>query len=189
MYISDHRLRSAVRVLNAGGLLAHPTEGVWGLACDPLQPHAVLRLCAAKRRDPNKGLILVAAHIDALLPYLHADAQAHLPQAQATWPGPSTWILPAAANLPWWIRGQHRSVAVRVSGHPLVAALCEAFGGALVSTSANISGHPPALHGWQMRAQMRAWVGAVLAGELQTPGQPSAIIDADSGNTLRGKQA
>lgn len=186
MFISPHQLRQSVRILRAGGLLAHPTEGVWGLACDPLNPIAVTRLLAAKQRNPDKGFILVAAEAAMLQPYLAADSQDHLKKAQATWPGPNTWLLAANPALPWWITGAHESIATRVSDHPLVAALSQALGGALISSSANRSGHPAARNAWQVRAQLRPWLDGVLAGELQTPGQPSAIYDAASGQKLRG---
>lgn len=186
MTLSRHRLARAVRVLHGGGLLAHPTEGVWGLACDPLQPRAVMRLLAAKRRDPDKGLILIASHVEAFLPYLAPDIEDALQSAQATWPGPTTWLLPASPELPWWLGGAHETLAVRVTAHPLAALLCEAFGGALVSSSANVSGHPAAQSALQVRRQIGEWVDILLQGELQTPGQPSTIRDAASGQTLRG---
>ncbi len=185
MFVSSHRLQQAVRILHRGGLVAHPTEGVWGLACEPLNPQAVMRLLAAKQRSPDKGLILVAAHIDAVLPYLAPGNDAILQQAEATWPGPVTWLMPAAPNTPWWLRGTHENIAVRVTAHPLAALLCLAFGGALVSSSANVSGHPAACHSWQVRAQLGEWVDMNLAGDLQTPGQPSEIRDAATGHSLR----
>ena len=165
--------------------MAHPTEGVWGLACDPLQPLAVQRLLAAKQRSSAKGLILVAANITSVLPYLDSSCEDGLKQAIASWPGPNTWILPAQPQCPWWLRGDHAGIAVRVTDHPVSAALCAEFGGALVSSSANISGHPAALHGWQARAQLGTWIDFVLAGELQNPGRPSTIRDATTGHSLR----
>lgn len=185
LLISPHRLRMAVRILRGGGLIAHPTEGVWGLACDPLQPHAVMRLLAAKRRDPGKGLILVAAEAQALSPYLAQLPDAMRARAAATWPGPVTWLMPANPSVPWWLRGSHESIAVRVTAHPLAALLCRAYGGALVSTSANRSARPAARSVCQVRAQLRGHVAMVLAGTLQTPGRPSTIREAVSGEVVR----
>ena len=129
----------AAAVLRAGGIVVHPTEAVWGLACDPASEAATLRLLALKQRSVDKGLILVAAspaqldrHVDwNALPPARRDAML------ASWPGPNTWIVPASAAVPAWIRGAHASVAVRVTAHAPAAALCTAFGGAIVSTSAN----------------------------------------------------
>lgn len=186
MYVSPHRLRLAVRILRGGGLIAHPTEGVWGLACDPLQPRAVLRLLAAKRRDPDKGLILVAADTRALAPYIAPVSDDVHSRAESSWPGPVTWLMPASPSVPWWLRGVHAKIAVRVTAHPLAALLCQAYGGALVSTSANISARPAARNAAQVRAQLRERVAMVLAGALQTPGRPSTIRDAVTGEVVRG---
>lgn len=180
---STWRLRHAARVLAAGGLVAHPTEGVWGLACDPEQPGAVLALLAAKQRDPAKGLILVAADEGQLEDYLDARP----PEAAlADWPGPVTWLLPAAPEVPWWLTGVHDTIAVRVTAHAATAALCRQFERPLVSTSANLAGRPPARHGWQARAALGSYLDLVLGGELDEPGQPSAIRDTD-GHYLRGE--
>ena len=178
------RLRHAVRTLRAGGLVAHPTEGVWGLACDPLLPTAVLRLLAVKRRDPAKGLILIVHQLDALRPFLDAPPD-QIERAQADWPGPVTWLLPVAPEVPWWLTGDHDTLAVRDTAHPVASALCRAFGAPLVSTSANLSGHPALRHPWQVRAQLGNAVDMLLAGELATPGHPSTIRDAATGDVIR----
>ncbi len=183
---APHQLRRAARKLRAGGLVAHPTEGVWGLACDPLNPQAVMRLLAAKRRDAAKGLILIAHDAKALAPFVDAKGHDAWQRACADWPGPVTWLLPANAQAPWWLTGAHASIALRVSAHAASAALCRAFGGALVSTSANVAGRPPAVHGWQVRARFGAHVDALVAGALDTPGIPSAIRDGRSGAVIRG---
>src|SRR5690606_23189567 len=136
---------SAAAVLRAGGIVAHPTEAVWGLACDPASEAATRRLLALRRPARDKGLILVAAsasQLDRLVDWsgLPDDRrQAVL----ASWPGPHTWIVPATAAVPAWIRGSHAGVAVRITAHPPAAALCTAFGGAIASTSANTAGAPP----------------------------------------------
>lgn len=183
--MSPWRLRRAARVLHCGGLVAHPTEGVWGLACDPANPGAIMRLLAAKQRDPGKGLILIGHNRDAIAPWLDPAAGTQMARAAADWPGPVTWLLPPHPRAPWWLTGQHDSIAVRVSAHPVAAALSRAFGGALVSTSANIAGHPAALSSWQVRAQLRDWVDLIIAGTLQNPGVPSTIRHGEDGRRLR----
>lgn len=178
------RIRHAARVLAHGGLVAHPTEGVWGIACDPEQPLAVMALLAAKRRDPAKGLILVAAEPEALLGYIDGPVPA---EALADWPGPETWLLPAAAGTPWWLTGDHDTIAVRVTAHATASTLCTAFGGALVSTSANQALRPAARNAWQARAALGDDVDLFLGGTLDRPGVPSRIRDA-SGHIVRGAQ-
>src|SRR5690606_18310794 len=134
----------AATALRSGGVIAYPTEAVWGLGCDPRNEAAVLRLLALKQREVDKGLILVGASEAQLTPYIDMLAldAAQRAAVLASWPGPHTWIVPASTQAPAWITGTHTGIAVRVSAHPTVIALCDAFGGALVSTSANRAGEP-----------------------------------------------
>lgn len=185
---SGHRLRTAARALRAGGLAAHPTEGVWGLACDPHNPDAVRRLLAVKRRDPDKGLILIAHRPDVLAPYTADNPQAWQ-RACAAWPGPSTWLLPADPALSRLLTGAHDRIALRVTAHPVAAALAQIFGGALVSTSANPGGRSAAAHAWQVRARLGRHVDVIVGGRLNHPGRPSTITDAVSGGVIRGPAA
>lgn len=182
---SAHRLRRAARVLAAGGLVAHATEGVWGLACDPLDPQAVLRLLALKRRDVARGLIVIGADAEQIAPFVARDAASAWDRATQSWPGPATWLLPATPGTPWWLTGSHDSIALRQTAHADSAALCRAFGGALVSTSANRSAHPPVRSTWQARARLGRGVDFILGGVPDTPGQPSTIRDAADGRVLR----
>lgn len=180
-------ITDAVTVLRRGGLVACPTEGVWGLGCDPFDEAAVLRLLALKQRPVDKGLILVAASAAQLDGLVDWDA---LPSGRrdavlASWPGPHTWIVPATPRVPRWITGDHAGVAVRVSAHPVVAALCEAFAGALVSTSANLAGDPAPRARAQLAAPIRGGVDAIVAGETSGLDQPTAIRDARNGRQLR----
>src|SRR5512143_218632 len=134
------QLREAVRVLHHGGLIAYPTEAVYGLGCDPRNADAVLRLLNLKQRPWQKGLILIAADLAQLDPYLLPLDEMMRARVVPTWPGPNTWLLPARVETPHWLRGEHDTLAVRVTAHPVAAALCRAFGGPIVSTSANLAG-------------------------------------------------
>lgn len=177
----------AASVLRAGGVVAYPTEAVWGLGCDPFDQAAVLRLLAIKQRPVDKGLILIAASLKQLdgladwnaLPSEHRDA------VLASWPGPNTWIVPAAARVPRWITGAHESVAVRISAHPVVIALCEAFGGVLVSTSANPAAAPPPRTAAAIDAGLLAAIDGCVTGETGALPRPTPIRDARSGAEIR----
>ncbi|MFT4256265.1 MAG: Sua5/YciO/YrdC/YwlC family protein [Pseudoxanthomonas sp.] len=173
--------------LHQGAVLAYPTEGVWGLGCDPRDEAAVLRLLAVKQREVGKGLILIAAHFEQLHPYLdlHALPSTRLDEIRATWPGPHTWVMPAAAAAPRWVAGQHAGIAVRVSAHPPVVALCQAFGGALVSTSANLTGEPAPRRREQLDAAVLSGIDGIIEGETGGLQRPSTIRDARSGALLR----
>ena len=179
---------AAAAALRRGGVIAYPTEAVWGLGCDPFDEAAVLRLLAIKQRPREKGMILIAgnaAQLDGLLDFDALSA----PQRAAvleTWPGPHTWVVPATARVPRWITGEHDGVAVRISAHPGVVALCAAFGGPLVSTSANLTGEPPAFHRDALDRALLARIDGVMAGETTGLAAPTAIRDARSGAQLRG---
>jgi L-threonylcarbamoyladenylate synthase len=177
----------AAAVLRRGGVIAYPTEGVWGLGCDPADARAVRRLLALKQREEAKGLILIAADLstfDDLLDW-SALSPARRAAVQASWPGPHTWIVPATPRVPAWVRGAHAGVAVRVSDHPAVVALCRAFGGALVSTSANRTGDPAPRRREALDPDLLAELDGVLAGETGGLAQATPIRDAASGVVLR----
>lgn len=184
--LSDWQLSQAVRTLHSGGVIAYPTEAVWGLGCDPWDIDAVNRILELKQRPVEKGLIVVAGSVDQvrfLLDPLPADQQ-H--KALDHWPGPYTCLLPDLLNqIPREVRGRHSSIAVRVSDHPLVQALCQAAGSPLVSTSANPAGRQPARHSWQVRRYFRNRLDRLVNGRLGGYRQPSKIIDIVSGKQLR----
>lgn len=178
-------LRRATSALRAGGVIACPTEAVWGLGCDPFDPDAVARLLHLKHRPVAKGLILVASdvsQVDFLLAGLSGEARATLAES---WPGPTTWLLPHHGSVPSWISGQHATVAVRVSSHPALAALCDAYGGPLVSTSANPGGARPARAIFQVYNYFGSALDYVLPGRLGARMRPTVIRDLASGAILR----
>ncbi len=170
----------------SGSVIAYPTEAVWGLGCDPKNRTAVHRILQIKQREESKGLILVAANqaqISELLVGL-SDRQRDL--LDRSWPGPITWLIPDPKNLiPEWIKGEHQSVAIRVSAHPVVIALCESFGGPIVSTSANRAGEPEIRSGLIIEEQFSFTIDAIVEGELGQSQQPSEIRDLTTGARLR----
>jgi L-threonylcarbamoyladenylate synthase len=182
----DHNLRNAVEVLNAGGVIAYPTEAVWGLGCDPFDALAVEKILRLKQRPVDKGLIVVAGDINQIAALIEPLSDAEKQLLTETWPGPTTWLLPDPNQcFPPWIRGTFSSVAVRVTAHPLVKRLCLAYGGPLVSTSANPATLPPA----RSRQRVMSWFGRhvdyVVPGRLGGNARPSVIRDLRSGSTIR----
>ncbi len=181
---SGFQLARARSVLRAGGVTAYPTEAVWGLGCDPFNPAAVERLIALKGRAAAKGLILVAADFAQLAELLAPLTEEQYRRVFASWPGPVTWLLPPAPAAPVWLRGSHPTLAVRVSAHPTVQALCRAFGGPLVSTSANPSGLRPARDPFTVRRYFGARIDRVVPGGLGGRERPSEIRDL-TGRVIR----
>ena len=180
------RLHQAARALQRGGIIAYPTEAVYGLGCDPYNNQALARLLHLKQRDPAKGLILVAADYQQLSPFVAENLPAHtLEKMQASWPGPVTWLVPAAPWVSPLLRGNHSSIAIRVSNHPLVIALCNQLGYALTSTSANPQSHTPARTALRVHQYFGNKLDYVLAGSLGGRQQPSEIRDALSGDVIR----
>ncbi|MEM1155803.1 MAG: Sua5/YciO/YrdC/YwlC family protein [Pseudomonadota bacterium] len=183
--LSAMHLRFASQLLAVGGVIACPTEAVWGLSCDPQNPDAVNRLLEIKGRPESKGLILVAANEQQLASLLTGLSDDKRQQLSASWPGPNTWLIPHRGLVKPWVHGEHDTVAVRVSDHPVVAALCLAWGGPLVSTSANPAGQEPP----RVQAEIESYFGEtldyILPGATGDLDRPTKIRDIASGEVLR----
>lgn len=182
--VSPSKLRQAKNIILAGGVIAHPTEAVYGLACDPANIDALLRLLSLKHRSWDKGLILVAADISQLDPYVVISPE-HEKKLVATWPGPVTWILPVKPGISPLLTGAHRSLAVRVSAHPVVQALCRECGHPLVSTSANVQSSPPARSALAVRRIFGQNLDLILHGSVDLNASPTEIRDARTDQIIR----
>jgi L-threonylcarbamoyladenylate synthase len=183
--IPDWRIRLAARIIHRGGIIAYPTEGVFGLGCDPLQKGAIERILKLKRRSVAKGLILIAADFAQLQPYLLPLTAQIRGCLEATWPGPVTWLLPARSDVPRWLRGWHDTLAVRVTAHPVAVSLCQTVGYAIVSTSANRAARPPARTALQTRRYVGSCIDYILPGEIGRRAGPSEILDGRTGQRIR----
>lgn len=179
------RLRQAVAALRRGGVVAYPTEAVFGLGADPDDAVAVHRILAIKERPVTKGLILIADGFRALRPYIGPLDAALTERLTGSWPAPLTWLAPAASDAPPWITGGHDRIAVRVPAHPLARALCRAWGGALVSTSANLSGRRPARTALAVYRQLGRWVDYIVPGAVGGADKPTEIRDLRTGRVIR----
>lgn len=177
----------AAQFLRAGQVLAYPTEAVWGLGCDPFNQQAVEHILRLKQRPVEKGVILIAANVAQVERYLVGLTAEQYQQVVSSWQpdqGANTWLVPLTSEIPTWISGLHDRVAIRVSQHPVVQALCLAYGGAIVSTSANPAGAEPARTAAQIQHYFADQVPCV-AGEVGQLARPSVIRDATTGQVLR----
>ena len=181
----DTAIAEAVAALRAGGIIAYPTEAVYGLGCDPRDRDAVARLFELKQRPPGQGVLLIAADFPQVEKFIGSVADEAIARARATWPGPHTWVFPRSAATPGWLAGEHAGIALRVTAHPLAAALCRAFGHALVSTSANRHGAAPARTAGEVRLALGATLAYVLEGATGGLERPTPIRDAMSGEIFR----
>jgi L-threonylcarbamoyladenylate synthase len=181
------QLPEAAEALRAGGVVAYPTEAVFGLGCDPHNQAAFDRIFALKQRPATQGVLLIAADFTQVAHYVDMPRipAGVLAQVRASWPGPFTWVFPRSAEVPDWVAGAHEGIALRVTAHGPAAALCLAFGGALVSTSANPHGQPPA----RDVATLQSYFGDALDGmvdaSLGGAAQPTTIRDALTGAIIR----
>lgn len=182
-----HRFRLAVAAawIRGGGIVAHPTEAVYGLACDPDNEASLARMLALKGRPSDRGFILIGADAAQLTPYIDDPDEALLRRLGASWPGPVTWVVDAAADVSPTVTGGRGSVAVRVPGHATARALCRMADTALVSTSANLSGRPPCRTALAVHRSFGRNIDYVLGGATGGALQPSEIRDARSGTVLR----
>ncbi|MFL0798711.1 MAG: threonylcarbamoyl-AMP synthase [Cellvibrionaceae bacterium] len=175
----------AASVIRAGGLVAYPTEGVWGLGCDPFSEDALQRVLKLKRRKMGMGVILVAANLQQLQPYLAGLKPSQIQVLKDSWPGPVTWLIPNNGYAPEWITGGRETLAVRVTDHPLVQALCVRADSPIVSTSANPHKIPSAKTALKVRCYFGDQVDYVTAGKTGGRTKPSAIFDLISGKQIR----
>lgn len=180
-------INTAVKALNNKQVIAYPTEAVFGLGCDPLNEEAVQNLLEIKARPIEKGLILIAADLHQLTKFVDLEklTSEQLAKIKATWPGPVTWVMPAKPSVPKWLTGQFDSIAVRVSDHPTVIELCNAFGRPITSTSANLTGLDPCITAEEVTLQLGHLLGYIVEESVGKLAEPTTIRDAITGITYR----
>ena len=178
------QIQQAAQKIKQGAVIAYPTEAVWGLGCDPYNETAVRRILEIKQRPEHKGLIVIAGHIQQFADLLTGLSKQQLATLAESWPGPNTWLVPHQQRLPSWVTGEHNTVAIRVSNHPLVQQLC-ALTGPIISTSANPAGKPAATSRLRVEQYFHQQLDAVLDAPLGGYRSPSLIRDLLSGQVIR----
>lgn len=179
------QINQTVEALRQGKVIAYPTEAVYGLGCDPFNFDAVTQILSLKNRSVKKGFILIASEwkqVKALTQPLDPKTLSHV---FSTWPGPITWLFPATAEVPYWVRGDHNTVAIRIIAHPLARLLCRHFGKPIISTSGNREGQPPTQDLKMLKIIFGNKIDIILEGTLGSSKRPSEIRDAISNKILR----
>ena len=174
-------LHQALIELKLGGVVAFPTEGVWGIGCDPENELAVRKLINLKERSLEKGLILAGGSLEQMEQYI--DVLKYKSRLMTKWPGAHTWVV-LTKKAPSWITGKHSSVAVRVSNHPVIFSICKSLGKAIVSSSANLEGSSPARSKDEVQKLFKEIV--IIEGSLGTLEGPTPIQDVETGEWIRG---
>lgn len=193
MQFDDSQLSEIQQFLQAGNLLAYPTEAVWGIGCDPFNKTAAKQILTIKHRPIEKGMIVVTGNIANIQPFLQPLAQNLVDTITASWQSnaqqATTWLLPIPNDLkntiPSWITGGRDSLAIRVISHPVIAKLCNTIAaqdprnpfGFLISTSCNPSGLSPAIDFASAYQYFGDTIG-YLRGETLGFIRPSQIFDA-----------
>ena len=182
------QIDQAIDVLQEGGVIAYPTEAVFGLGCDPKNLSAVKKILEFKQRDKEKGLILVASRFDQFKDYIQPLEKKVEDKLLNSWKDNAdaiTWLVPVKKETSEYLKGQFDTLAVRVSHHPIVKALCETFGGAIISTSANRATKEAARTAEQVIQIFESEVDFIIDGETNFKAQPSEIRDALTDKIIR----
>ena len=183
--MTSWRYCQAVAALRGGGIVAYPTESVFGIGCDPWDRMAVARVFAVKRRPIAKRCIVIASDTGQLERLVDVRSLRFSRSASRYWPGPVTLVAPARDGVPSWLVDADRTLAVRVTDHPVARGLCAMFRGPLISTSANRNGRPPARDTLRVRAVFGTEIDCYVAGRVGGLAAPTRIIDARDGRTIR----
>lgn len=174
----------AAIAIQRGEVIAYPTEAVYGLGCDPFNEAAVQHLLAIKERPIEKSLILVASDWEQVKQLTQPISETVLNKIFTTWPGPHTWVFPASAIAPHWITGNFSSIAIRISAHPTIQALCQIVG-PIVSTSANMSNAPACRDADAVQEILGHKIALLLLGATSGLSQPTIIRDAITEQVIR----
>lgn len=177
-------LKQAARICNDGGVIAYPTESVFGLGCDPLNQQAVYKILQLKNRSVDMGLILIASNIEQLLPFIKITS-AQKKQLIKKTITPVTWLVQSSNETPEWITGKHKKMAIRITQHPICKRLCGYTNYPLVSTSANPSGRKPAKNNLQVFSYFGNSIDFVLSGKTGRLKNPTEIRDLETNAIIR----
>jgi L-threonylcarbamoyladenylate synthase len=175
----------AARHIAHGDIVAYPTESVFGLGCSPYNEMAVRKLLAMKNRPATKGFILIASDISQVLDLLEPIEPRALARVMATWPGAVTWVFPCQQHVPYYLRGEHNTLAIRVTAHPVASQLCAAAKSAIISTSANHDGQIPATNARTVQLLFGDQLDVLLDGDLGLRARPTPIYNSLTGDVIR----
>lgn len=177
-----HGFAAAAHALRCGEVVAYPTETVYGLGVDPGNPEAIKKLYGVKGRGRQQSVILIGDTVDDFVPYVREFSAFADAVAARFWPGPLSLVLPAHEDIARTLIGPNETVCVRIPGLDSARELCQAFGGAITSTSANRSGEAPALNADDAALPD---VAVLLDGGILGHSDPSTVYDPERRTVLR----
>ena len=171
---SDFSIRHAAQIVKAGGVIAYPTDTIYGLGCDPYNAEAVEQLSNIKSRSPGKNFILLAGHIEQIESLIELTEDQKKQILQVT--QPTSWVIKAGPSTPDWLLSKDQTITVRLSKHRDVQKLCHILGHTITSTSANLSGLHPARNALELHQRFHSTVDIILANQKKLTASPSKII-------------
>ncbi len=180
---SDFAIRHAAHIIKRGGIIAYPTDTIYGLGCDPYNLDAIEKINAIKQRPLNKHFILLASDISQLKSIIKISKEQQEKITQSI--EPTSWIVKAAPFAPSWLTDSSGSLTVRISKNNDVQRLCKATGHAIISTSANISGKTPAKTSFDLHKYFHHKVDKILVSNKKHTGKPSRIIRLSDNYVIR----
>jgi len=167
--------RAACRALRIGGLVAFPTDTVYGLGADPRDPEAVRRLFVAKGRPEEKAIPLLVGSLDAMDLYCDEEGSARR-LAEAFWPGPLTIVAPASPDAPTSVQREDGTIGIRMPDHPVALGLLRLFDYAIATTSANRSGNPSLGAADDVAATLGGHLAVLLDAPCGGEALPSTVV-------------
>lgn len=183
----DLEIQKAIQVLNQGGVIICPTEGIYGFSCIANNIDAVKRIIEIKKRDDNKGLILVSDSIEKVKKLIDIEKipKESLDLMHKLWPGHHTFVVPCNSNINALLTGNRHTIAIRISSFDVLSSLCKDLTYPIVSTSANISGQDPISTLDMLEKEFGHVVDYILKKNCQGLKKSSTIHDALTGQILR----
>ena len=170
-------IRRAIQVLKGGGLVAFPTDTVYGVGAHAFMPEAVAKLYTAKMRPRDRAIPILLAGAEDIALVAEEIPEVAWELMERFWPGGLTLVLPKKAAVPDMVTAGQPNVAVRVPDHPVPQALIEGLGAPLAATSANLSGHPSPITAEEVRAELGGRIELILDGGRCPGGIPSTVLD------------
>lgn len=178
-------IKEAIDCLKGGGIIAYPTESIYGLGCDPWNEDAVERVLSVKSRSIQQGLILITANWEQVKEFIAPISQDQFKLVNKSWPGNNTWLFPIKENTPHWLVGEYDTIAIRIPDHPIAKGLAESFGHAIVSTSANIHNESPCKTKEEVERVFGNKIDFIASGDIGSYQKPSTIRDLKSLEVIR----
>ena len=174
----------AISYLKSGGIIAYPTEAVYGIGCDPYNKDSVKRITQIKKRESYKSYILVASELNQLADLININSLSE--EVLDSWPGHNTWLIKPKKNIPsWLIDNENGLIAIRVSSHPEIVELCQFFKNPIISTSANISGNKVFKNHHDVERVLGSYLDYLVLGNVGEYSEPSIIRDMKTGKVIR----